>query len=171
MTNGAGRAFRLAIDRDGFATVTFDLPDRRANIFTREVLAELESLLAELGRRREIEALLLLSGKPEIFIAGADVEEIANVSDARLAEEGSRYGQRLFGAWSALPFPTAAAIRGTCVGGGTELALASTWIVVSDRPDLKIGLPEVQLGIVPGWGGSTRLPRRIGLAAFAKSTM
>ncbi len=165
MTAGARRAFQLAVEGDGFATVTFDLPDRRANIFTREVLAELESLLAELEKRREIEALLLLSGKPEIFIAGADVEEIATVTDARLAEEGSRYGHRLFGAWSALPFPTVAGIRGTCVGGGTELALASTWIAVSDRPDLKIGLPEIQLGIVPGWGGSTRLPRRVGLAA------
>jgi 3-hydroxyacyl-CoA dehydrogenase/enoyl-CoA hydratase/3-hydroxybutyryl-CoA epimerase len=160
-----GQAFRLSVDADGFATLTFDLPDRRANIFTREVLAELESLLRELARRREIEALVLLSGKADIFVAGADVDEIAAVTDSRLAEEGSRIGHRLFGAWAALPFPTVAAIRGTSVGGGTEFALASRWIVVSDRPDLKIGLPEVQLGIVPGWGGCTRLPRRVGLPA------
>ena len=161
----AGRAFALAVDGDGFATLTFDLPGRRANIFTREALSELDALVAELAARREIEALVLLSGKPEIFIAGADVEEIANVTDPREAEEGSRFGHRLFGAWATLPFPTIVAIRGTCVGGGTELSLASSAIVVSDRQDLKIGLPEVQLGIVPAWGGCTRLPRRVGLAA------
>jgi 3-hydroxyacyl-CoA dehydrogenase / enoyl-CoA hydratase / 3-hydroxybutyryl-CoA epimerase len=108
---------------------------------------------------------VLLSGKPRIFIAGADVEEIAGVTDPEVAAEGSRAGHRLFAAWSALPFPTVAAIQGTCVGGGTEIALASTWIVVSDRADVRLGLPEVRLGIVPGWGGCTRLPRRVGVAA------
>src|SRR5687768_9826090 len=67
--------------------------------------------------------------------------------------------------WEALPFPTVAAVRGTCLGGGTELALASTAIVVSDRKSARLGLPEVRLGIVPAWGGCTRLPRRIGIAA------
>jgi 3-hydroxyacyl-CoA dehydrogenase/enoyl-CoA hydratase/3-hydroxybutyryl-CoA epimerase len=156
-------AFRLTVEDDGVATLLFDLPERRANIFTREVLAELEALITDIGSRRDLRALVLGSGKSDIFIAGADVDEIAAVTDPRLAEEGSRYGHRLFGAWAALPFPTVAAIRGTCVGGGTELSLASTWIVASDRADLKIGLPEVQLGIVPGWGGCTRLPRRVGL--------
>jgi 3-hydroxyacyl-CoA dehydrogenase/enoyl-CoA hydratase/3-hydroxybutyryl-CoA epimerase len=156
-------AFRLTVEADGIATLLFDLPERRANIFTREVLAELDALIGDISVRRDIRALVLCSGKSDIFIAGADVDEIANVTDPKLAEEGARYGHRLFGAWAALPFPTVAAIRGTCVGGGTELSLASSWIVVSDRPDLKIGLPEVQLGIVPGWGGCTRLPRRVGL--------
>jgi len=143
----------------------FDLPERKANIFTRETIAELESRIDELTGRRDVRALVLQSAKPDIFIAGADVGEIENVVDVAAAEAGSRLGQRLFAAWQALPFPTFAAVGGTCVGGGTELALASTWIVVSDRPDLRIGLPEVQLGIVPGWGGCTRLPRRVGLVA------
>ena len=73
-------------------------------------------------------------------------------------------GHRLFSAWEALPFPTVAAIRGVCLGGGLEISLASTYRVASDRPDTKMGLPEVRLGILPGWGGSTRLPRRIGIA-------
>ena len=74
-------------------------------------------------------------------------------------------GQGLFGAWERLPFPTVAAVGGTCLGGGTELALASTFLLVSDRPELRIGLPEVRLGILPAWGGCTRLPRRVGMAA------
>jgi len=159
------KAFRLEVDADGLARLVFDLADRKANIFTRTTLAELESILEELGARRDIRSLVLLSAKPDIFIAGADVEEIAGVTDTAAAEAGSRLGHRLFAAWEALPFPTVAAIRGTCLGGGTELSLASTWIVASDRPDLRIGLPEVQLGIVPGWGGCVRLPRRIGLVA------
>ncbi|MBZ0101402.1 MAG: enoyl-CoA hydratase/isomerase family protein, partial [Thermoanaerobaculia bacterium] len=158
-------AFRLAVDETGFAVLTFDLPGKRANIFTREVLAEFEALLAELRGRTDIRILMLRSAKPGIFVAGADVEEIARVTDPEEAAAGSRLGQRLFAAWEALPFPTAAAIAGTCVGGGTELALASTWIAMADGDAARIGLPEVRLGILPGWGGCTRLPRRVGLPA------
>ena len=158
-------AFRLEVGADGLATLWFDLPDRKVNLFTREVFAELEALLAELRGRSDISILVLVSAKASTFIAGADVNEIANVTDPALAEGGARLGQRLFSAWEALPFPTVAAIQGTCVGGGTELSLASTWIAVSDRDEVRIGLPEVRLGIVPGWGGCTRLPRRIGLLA------
>lgn len=158
-------ALRLEVDADHLATLTFDLPDRRANIFTRAVLAELEQLVAELTRREDIACLVLVSAKPGMFVAGADVEEIERVADAAAAAEGARYGQRLFAAWEALPFPTVAAVQGTCVGGGTELALASSYIVLSDRPDLRIGLPEIKLGILPGWGGCVRLPRRVGLLA------
>jgi 3-hydroxyacyl-CoA dehydrogenase/enoyl-CoA hydratase/3-hydroxybutyryl-CoA epimerase len=158
-------AFRLAVDETGLAVLTFDLPGKRANIFTREVLAEFEALLAELRGRTDIRILMLRSAKPGIFVAGADVEEIARVTDPEEAAAGSRLGQRLFAAWEALPFPTAAAIAGTCVGGGTELALASTWIAMADGDAARIGLPEVRLGILPGWGGCTRLPRRVGLPA------
>jgi 3-hydroxyacyl-CoA dehydrogenase/enoyl-CoA hydratase/3-hydroxybutyryl-CoA epimerase len=157
--------FRLEVGAEGLATLTFDLPGKRVNVFTREALEELDTLLAELPRRQDIGVLVLLSGKSDNFIAGADVDEIAGVTDPVEAEAGSRYGHRLFGSWEALPFPTVAAIRGTCVGGGTEWALASTWIVLSDRPDLRIGLPETQLGILPGWGGCVRMPRRVGLLA------
>ena len=159
------QAFHLEVGEDHLATLTFDLPDRRANIFTREALAELDQLLVELAGRSDIGCLVLLSAKPGMFIAGADVAEIAGVTDPEQAESGSRYGHRLFAAWESLPFPTVSAVSGTCLGGGTELSLASSFIVLSDRPDLRIGLPEVKLGIVPGWGGCVRLPRRIGLVA------
>ena len=155
----------LQVRDDGLATLTFDLPDKKVNVFTRQVLADLESLLPELARRQDIRVLILLSGKPGTFIAGFDIEEIAGVTDSAAAEEGSRVGHRLFDAWSRLPYPTVAAVQGTCLGGGTELSLASDSIVISDRSDIRIGLPEVRLGIVPAWGGCSRLPHRVGVAA------
>lgn len=158
-------AFHLEVGEDHLATLTFDLPGRKANIFTRSALAELDQLLLELPRRDDIGCLVLVSAKPGMFIAGADVAEIASVSDPDQAETGSRYGHRLFSAWESLPFPTVSAVSGTCLGGGTEISLASTYIVLSDRPDLRIGLPEVRLGILPAWGGCVRLPLRVGLVA------
>ena len=158
-------AFTLHVGAGGLATLVFDLPGKRANVFSSEVGAELEALIADLGRRGDIEVLVLLSGKEDIFIAGADVQEILGVEDPAAGEAASRRGQAMFDAWEALPFPTVAAVRGTCLGGGTELALASTYVAISDRPDLRIGLPEIKLGIVPGWGGCVRLPLRVGIAA------
>lgn len=159
------RAFHLEVGEDHLATLTFDLPDRKANIFTREALAELDRLLAELAGRDDIGCLVLLSAKPGMFIAGADVAEIAGVTDPEEAEAGSRYGHRLFSGWERLPFPTVSAVSGTCLGGGTELSLASTYICLLDREDSRIGLPEISFGILPGWGGCVRLPRRVGLVA------
>jgi 3-hydroxyacyl-CoA dehydrogenase/enoyl-CoA hydratase/3-hydroxybutyryl-CoA epimerase len=156
--------FHLEVGADRLATLTFDSPDRKVNVFTRAAFSELEQILEQVAVRQDIGALILLSGKPGSFIAGADVEEIARVTDPVEAEAGSRVGHRLFSAWEALPFPTISAIRGVCLGGGLEISLASTYRVASDRPDTKMGLPEVRLGILPGWGGSTRLPRLIGIA-------
>lgn len=158
-------AFRFELLGDGLATLTFDSPGRSVNVFTRQALDELERRIDELGHRTDLQCLILLSAKPGNFIAGADVDEIAGVSDPVAAEAASRQGQRLFAAWEALPFPTVAAIQGSCFGGGTELALASDHVLVSDGEATRIALPEVNLGILPGWGGCTRLPRRVGLQA------
>ena len=158
-------AFRLDVGRDGFATLTFDAPDRRVNVFDRATLEELERLVDELSDRSDLSILVLVSGKETNFIAGADISMIAEVTDTLEAEAGSRFGQRVFAAWESLPFPTVAAIRGTTMGGGTELALASTYRVVSDDDGTRIGLPEIKLGILPAWGGSTRLPRLVGIEA------
>jgi 3-hydroxyacyl-CoA dehydrogenase/enoyl-CoA hydratase/3-hydroxybutyryl-CoA epimerase len=156
--------FHLEVGADRLATLTFDSPEKKVNVFTRAAFRELEEVIGEVASRKDIGCLILLSGKPGNFIAGADVEEIARVTDPVEAEAGSRVGHRLFSAWESLPFPTVAAVRGICLGGGLEIALASTYRVASDREDTKLGLPEVRLGILPGWGGSTRLPRRIGIA-------
>jgi len=163
--NKAGSSFRLDVGRDGFATLTFDAPGKRVNVFDRATLQELERVVDELAERPDLAILVLVSAKETNFIAGADLGLIAEVSDPLEAEAGSRFGQRVFAAWEALPFPTVAAIRGTTMGGGTELALASTYRVVSDWDGTRIGLPEIKLGILPGWGGSTRLPRLVGIEA------
>jgi 3-hydroxyacyl-CoA dehydrogenase/enoyl-CoA hydratase/3-hydroxybutyryl-CoA epimerase len=157
--------FRLEVEAQGLATLVFDSPGRSANIFTREAMQELACRIEKLREDSSIRCLVLLSAKPRIFIAGADLDAIAGVLEGSDAVEGVRMGQRLFDAWSDLPFPTIAAVRGACLGGGTELALASDFILLSDRHDIRIGLPEIRLGIVPAWGGCTRLPRKIGLAA------
>lgn len=158
-------ALHLQVRDDGLATLTFDLPTKKVNVFTLQVLQDLETLIGELSVRSDIRVLVLLSGKPATFIAGFDLEEIAGVTDSAAAEEGSRVGHRLFDSWSRLPFSTVVAVQGTCLGGGTELSLASDYIVISDRPDIRIGLPEIRLGIIPAWGGCSRLPGRVGLAA------
>ncbi|MFP3940444.1 MAG: 3-hydroxyacyl-CoA dehydrogenase NAD-binding domain-containing protein [Thermoanaerobaculia bacterium] len=158
-------AFHLEVGREGLATLTFDSPDRRVNVFDREVLEELEGVVDELAGRDDVSVLVFISGKEAGFIAGADVNMIAQVTDPLEAEAGVRFGQRVFAAWEELPFPTVAAIRGACMGGGTELALASTYRVASDWDKTRIGLPEIKLGILPAWGGCTRLPRLIGIEA------
>ena len=156
-------AFQLEVGSDGLATLVFDAPGRSLNVFDADVLRELDRVTTQLAGRREIQCLVLLSGKRRGFVAGADVSLIEGLTDAAEAAEGSRLGQALFAAWEALPFPTVAAIDGLCLGGGTELALASTYRVVSDSDEVKIGLPEVKLGILPAWGGTTRLPRLLAL--------
>lgn len=160
-----GKAFQLETGNQGLATLVFDHPDKRVNVFDRDVVEELEHLIDELAVRDDVSVLVLLSGKDSGFIAGADVDMIAEVADPVAAEAGARFGQRVFAAWEALPFPTVAAIRGSCMGGGTELALASTYRVVSDWEKTKIAFPEIKLGILPAWGGSTRMPRRVGIEA------
>jgi 3-hydroxyacyl-CoA dehydrogenase/enoyl-CoA hydratase/3-hydroxybutyryl-CoA epimerase len=157
-------ALRLVV-ADSLAVVTFDLPEEKVNKFSTPVMEELSALIDRLTAADGVGALLLRSGKPDVFIAGADVREIENVSDAQDGRMKSALGQQIFERWSKLPFPTVAAIGGACLGGGTELALASSYRIMSDSPRARIGMPEVNLGILPGWGGTQRLPRLVGLSA------
>ncbi len=160
--SGAGGAFRLEVEPEGLAILTFDTPGERVNKYSTPVMTELDSLLDALDRRSDIKALLLVSAKPDIFIAGADVNEIAT-ANADFGKEAVRKGQEIFGKLAALPYPTVAAIHGACVGGGCETVIAMDWRLASDSPKTQVGLPEVKLGILPGWGGTSRLPRLIGL--------
>ncbi len=157
-------AFDLKVEDDGLATLTFDLPGEKVNKFSTDVLAELADVLVRLTREARIRGLLIRSGKPDIFIAGADVKEFTQVrpEDVR---PGVERVQSLFEQLANLPYPTVAAIGGACLGGGTELALACDYRVMSDSKKAQIGLPEVRLGIFPAWGGCTRLPKVVGLAA------
>lgn len=148
--------------------VTFDDPDRGQNVLTRQALEALASVIQdaeEAAASGTLRILMFRSAKPRSFIAGADVNAIAAVKDSREGAEAARQGQALFGRIAALPVPTVAAIRGICLGGGTELALACDHRVADDGDRTRIGLPEVRLGILPAWGGTTRLPRLIGLSA------
>ena len=157
-------AFDLKVEDDGLATLTFDLPGEKVNKFSTAVLGELADVLVRLTREARIRGLLIRSGKPDIFIAGADVKEFTQVrpEDVR---PGVERVQSLFEQLAHLPYPTVAAIHGACLGGGTELALACDYRLMSDSKKAQIGLPEVRLGIFPAWGGCTRLPKIVGLAA------
>ena len=150
----------------GPAVLTLAVADRAANVLHRAALDELEEVAAELERAAP--AGVILRGAPgRAFCPGADVREFARLRDAAEALELLRRGQELFARWHALPCPTAAVLRGYCLGGGLELALACTYRVADADPGLKLGLPEVRLGIHPGYGGTVRLPRRVGdLAAL-----
>lgn len=158
----------LHVEEHGLAVIRFDEPDGSANLLTREVMERLASILEQVEDRANegaIRGVMVESAKEDGFILGADVAAIAAIEDADTGLEAARFGQRIFLRLERLPVPTLAAIHGTCVGGGTELALACTYRVVSDHPRTRMGLPEVKLGILPAWGGTTRLPRLLGLRA------
>jgi 3-hydroxyacyl-CoA dehydrogenase/enoyl-CoA hydratase/3-hydroxybutyryl-CoA epimerase len=155
-------AFDLEIEEGGLGILTFDLPGEKVNKFSRDVLAELTGVVGRIEKEPRIRALLVSSGKADIFIAGADVKEFTTAKPEE-AREGVAAVQGLFERVARLPFPVVAAINGACLGGGTELALASDWRIMSDSKKAQIGLPEVRLGIFPAWGGCTRLPKLVGL--------
>ena len=145
--------------------LVFDLKGEKVNKFNREVMGEFESLIGELkSRGGEIEALILFSGKPGNFIAGADITLFQAAKTAEEAMALSEKGQHLLNEWEDLPFPRIVAINGACLGGGCELSLASSAIVMSDDPQARIGLPETLLGVIPGMGGCVRMPWKVGIA-------
>jgi 3-hydroxyacyl-CoA dehydrogenase / enoyl-CoA hydratase / 3-hydroxybutyryl-CoA epimerase len=151
--------------RDGIAVVTFDLPGQPVNKLNATVKVEFEALLIRIRDDAEIRAVVLISGKPDNFIAGADIEEFTALTTQAEAERLSFEGQEMVSRVETLPKPVVAAIHGACLGGGLELALACSWRVASDHPKTQLGLPEVQLGLIPGAGGCQRLPRLIGARA------
>ena len=154
---------RHRTDDAGILWVTFDSPKKRVNLLTPEALEQLGRLLAGISGHADVRGLLFTSNKPGMFIAGMDVERIAAVTDSHQGAEAARFGQSVFQRIDDLEIPSVCAIGGSCLGGGTELALACDFRVASDHRSVRIGLPEVQLGIIPGFGGSQRLPRRVGL--------
>lgn len=159
-------AVSFQLDRDNVAWLTIELPGSKVNLLTSEVMAQLDRRLGELESHiatGKLVAVVVRSGKPGTFIAGADVNEIADLRDADDARGKAREGQRIFRRLERLTVPTIAAVDGTCLGGGMELILACGHRIASDRKSTKIGLPEVRLGILPGFGGTVRLPRLCGI--------
>ncbi len=157
---GPGRAFRHDVDDAGLAQVVLDVPGKGVNTFNSLVMAELEALLESLAADGRISVATFASAKTKGFIAGADIAEIAAVVDPDDARRKVVRGQRVFHKLASLPFPTLAVIHGACLGGGLEMALACTHRIAA--LDAELALPEVQLGIIPGWGGTQRLPRLVG---------
>ncbi|MCZ6734742.1 MAG: 3-hydroxyacyl-CoA dehydrogenase NAD-binding domain-containing protein [Planctomycetota bacterium] len=161
-------AWTKSLDSDRITWLTFDLPDGKVNKFTASALAELSAMLDQLAAEDAIKAIVIRSGKEGNFIAGADINELARIKDVRDAKAKSQAGHAVFAKLAALPIPTIAAIHGPCLGGGLEMALACQYRVVTDHPTTSLGLPEVNLGLIPWWGGTQRLPRLIGLTPALK---
>jgi 3-hydroxyacyl-CoA dehydrogenase/alkylation response protein AidB-like acyl-CoA dehydrogenase/enoyl-CoA hydratase/carnithine racemase len=154
---------RREITAEQVCVLTFDRGGSSANVFDRTTLAELNQHLDFVTSHPELTGLILCSAKKSIFIAGADLHSIAAETDPAKLRELIQFGQAVFNRLAALPIPTAAAIHGACVGGGFEVSLACDWRVASTDRATRIGLPETQIGLIPAWGGSTRLPRLITL--------
>lgn len=156
----------LRIDRvDTIAVIVFDLPGEPVNKFNAAVKSEFEETFAALGADNEVTGLAIISAKPDIFIAGADIEEFVALRTREEAEILVRDGQAMLNSVAAFPKPVVVGIHGACLGGGLELALAAHYRVASSHPKTQLGLPEVQLGIIPAAGGCQRLPRLVGLRA------
>src|SRR5882672_623051 len=156
--------WRIETDSDRVAFLIIDRAGSSANALASEVMLELDAHLAELERARPA-AVVVCSGKASGFVAGADIKEFTGLKNAQQAYELIRTGQRVFDRLAALPCPTAAAINGFALGGGLELALACRYRVASDDGRVSLGLPEVQLGIHPGFGGTVRTVQLIGVRA------
>ena len=148
---------------EGIGNLVFDQPASEVNVLTGDNMKALDAQLDALAARKDLKALLISSPKNRIFIAGADIREIESIHTREDAISKAEMGKAVFKKLEDLPFPTICVINGACLGGGYELALSCRWRVASFSPAVKIGLPEVNLGILPGFGGSIRLPRLLGL--------
>ena len=157
------RHWKLSTDADNLAWLYFDRAGATANTFSSEALRELGSIADHL-RQMPPKGLAILSAKDNGFAAGADIEEFTRFAGAEEAHAFLVLGNEVFDKIAALPFPTVAMVHGFCMGGGTELALACRYRVMDDGPKTRMGLPEVLIGIVPGWGGVKRMPQLIGAA-------
>ncbi len=154
---------KLKTEKQGIKRLVFDLQNEKVNKLSLKVLLKLDETLDQLSKNKETKLLTIESGKEKIFIAGADISEIQSIQNPKEAEEKSKQGQEILSKIENLPFSTVAVIHGACLGGGLELALCCDYRVVTDAAETKIGLPEVNLGIIPGFGGCYRLPKVIGL--------
>jgi 3-hydroxyacyl-CoA dehydrogenase/enoyl-CoA hydratase/3-hydroxybutyryl-CoA epimerase len=154
----------VIVDRDaeGSVSLKLDVPGRAVNVFNRQVMADLDAALDVVADSKP-PLLVVQSGKKSGFVAGADLHEFLAIQDTAGASAISAAGQKLFDKLAGLSMPTIAAISGACLGGGLEFALACDYRLVFDKPSTQLGLPEVELGLLPGWGGTQRLPRVIGL--------
>src|SRR2546421_2540908 len=150
------------IGDDRVCVLTFDRPESGANVFDVATMSELSEHVDVIERDESLRGLIVTSAKKSIFIAGADLKTLLKQAQTGELRDFIAQGQRVFNRIAALKIPSVAAIHGACAGGGYEITLACDWRVASNDPATRIGLPETTLGLIPAWGGSTRLPRLIG---------
>ncbi len=158
------KTFNLTRREDGIAVLTMDVPGESMNTLRAEFGPEIQGMLAEIKNDSQIKGLVLVSGKKDSFVAGADISMLDACGTAKDAKKISSDGHVVFNELEGLNIPVVAAIHGVCLGGGLELALACHKRVCSDSKKTLMGLPEVQLGLLPGGGGTQRLPRLVGVA-------
>ncbi|ROU17669.1 fatty acid oxidation complex subunit alpha FadJ [Kluyvera ascorbata] len=157
-------AFTLTVRPDNVAVVTIDVPDEKMNTLKAEFGGQVRAILKQIRENRALLGVVLISAKTDNFIAGADINMIGRCQSAQEAESLARQGQQVMAEIQSLTIPVVAAIHGACLGGGLELALACHARICSDDGRTVLGLPEVQLGLLPGSGGTQRLPRLIGVS-------
>lgn len=155
-------AFTLSMRLDNVGVITIDVPDEKMNTLKEAFAGQIRDVLRQARANPQLAGLVLISGKPDSFIAGADISMIAACDTAEQASALAHSGQTVMAEIAALPVPVVAAIHGACLGGGLELALACHHRVCTLDDKTRLGLPEVQLGLLPGSGGTQRLPRLIG---------
>jgi 3-hydroxyacyl-CoA dehydrogenase/enoyl-CoA hydratase/3-hydroxybutyryl-CoA epimerase len=159
----------VVVDIDGdLALLKLDVAGRSVNVFTRQVMLDLNAALDRLAERSNLRIVVIRGMKKSGFVAGADIQQFAEIKNAQEAIAISAAGQQLFDKLELLPMATIAIIHGPCLGGGLEIALGCDYRLVVDTPSTQLGLPEVELGLLPGWGGTQRLPRVVGLERALK---
>jgi 3-hydroxyacyl-CoA dehydrogenase / enoyl-CoA hydratase / 3-hydroxybutyryl-CoA epimerase len=159
---------RREIGDDHICVLTFDRPDSGANIFDAATLDELNEHLDVVEKDPSLRGLIIASAKQSIFVAGADLKTLLQAAKSGEMRGFIERGQQVFNRLADLKIPTVAAIHGASAGGGYEVALTCDYRVASDDPATRIGLPETTLGLLPAWGGCTRLPRLIGVEKAAE---
>ena len=157
-------ATALSLEVQGsIAIITIDLPNEPVNKFSAQVIAEFDAMLNAIEGNSAVRAAVLISGKPDVFIAGADIDAFLEFRSANDAETASASGHRMMARLESSRVPVVAAIHGACLGAGLETALACAYRIASDHPKTVLALPETQLGLIPGAGGTQRLPKVVGL--------
>lgn len=159
------QTFSLEIDEHGVGIVRIDKPNEKVNTLSLSLVDEVQELLTRIEQEPTLKAVVLISSKPDNFIAGADINDFLTFQTAAEAAAMSRRGQEFVSRFEQARVPVVAAIHGSCLGGGLELTLGCHYRIATDDPTTVLGLPEVKLGLLPGAGGTQRLPRLVGIQA------
>lgn len=163
MSELQARSFNLTVRDDKVAVLTMDIPGESMNVLKASFADEIEQLLSQITADTSIKGVVFISGKKDSFIAGADISMLDSCTTAEQARDIAQMGQQMFDRLEQLRLPVIAAIHGPCLGGGLELAMACHSRIATSSTKTVLGLPEVQLGLLPGSGGTQRLPKLVGV--------